>query len=93
MCGLCRSATGDPQPDPGSTQRRVKLPAVSRWDRSGALAAFMQAIRMGQEAESSGRDNLGSVALMFAAIVSAESGQPREIGNVWSELLASRVER
>ena len=61
----------------GKRARRVPLPPTEHWDRAGALAAFAQAIRTGQTPQISGRDNLGSLALMFAAISSAESGQPQ----------------
>ncbi len=54
--------------------RQVTLPNMPYIDRAGSLAAFVQAIRTGQAPESSGRDNLGSIALMNAAIESAMSG-------------------
>ena len=56
--------------------RRVELPALPQVDRAGSLAAFVEAVRTGQESETSGRDNLGSIALMNAAIESATSGRP-----------------
>jgi predicted dehydrogenase len=59
--------------------RRVTLPEVEHWDRAGSLAAFAAAVREGKEPSASGRDNLGSLKLMFAAIESAESGRPVEI--------------
>ncbi len=58
----------------GKPARRVELPAMAHIDRAGSLAAFAQAIREGREPESSGRENLGSVALMYATIDSAASG-------------------
>ena len=48
--------------------RRVELPELAQIDRAGTLAAFVRAIRTGQEPECSGRDNLGTLALMRAAI-------------------------
>jgi predicted dehydrogenase len=60
----------------GKPARRVELPAMPQTDRAGSLAAFAQAIRTGQEPECSGRDNLGSIALMYTAIESATSGLP-----------------
>ncbi len=63
----------------GKRARRVALPPIEHWDRAGSLAAFVQAIRTGQTAQISGRDNLGSLALIFAAISSAESGQPQAV--------------
>jgi predicted dehydrogenase len=58
----------------GKTARRVKLPELPAVDRAGALAAFVEAIETGGQPESSGRDNLGSVALMHAMIESATAG-------------------
>lgn len=63
----------------GKTARRVALPNLAQIDRAGTLAAFVQAIRTGQEPECSGRDNLGTLALMRAAIDAAETGQPQHI--------------
>ena len=60
----------------GKRARRIKLPELPQLDRAGSLAAFARAIREGQEPESSGRDNLGSIALAHAAIESATSGLP-----------------
>jgi predicted dehydrogenase len=63
----------------GKRPRRVTLPEVEHWDRAGSLAEFAAAIREGTQPTASGRDNLGSLALMFAAIESAESRRPVEI--------------
>jgi predicted dehydrogenase len=60
----------------GKAARRVALPELPALDRAGSLAAFIQAINSGEEPESSGRDNLGSIALMHAMIESAASGLP-----------------
>src|SRR5439155_2978316 len=60
----------------GKPARRVELPALPQVDRAGSLAAFVHAVRTGQEPESSGRDNLGSIGLMYAAVESAASGLP-----------------
>ena len=62
---------------PGKRARRLVLPNLPYWDRAGSLAAFVAAIRDGTEPQSSGRDNIGSLALMFAAIASAQTGQPQ----------------
>src|SRR6266567_77611 len=51
--------------------RRVYLPEITLTDRRGSLQAFVQAARTGQEPECSGRDNLHSLALMYAAVESA----------------------
>jgi predicted dehydrogenase len=60
----------------GKPARRVKLPELPAIDQAGSLAAFAQAIRTGHEPESSGRQNLGSLALAFATIESATAGLP-----------------
>lgn len=53
---------------------KIELPTLAHFDRAGSLATFRHAVATGVEPECSGRDNLGSIALMFAAIASAESG-------------------
>ena len=52
--------------------------------RAGALATFAAAVATGQEPESSGRANLGSLALMFAAARSASSGKVERVETVAS---------
>ncbi len=53
----------------------LDLPAPGRVDRAGALAAFVAAIAAGAEPEASGRDNVASLALTYAAIDSARRGR------------------
>ncbi|EFH84242.1 Gfo/Idh/MocA family protein [Ktedonobacter racemifer] len=61
----------------------VESPALVPTDFAGSLTAFVQAIRLGSEPGSSGRDNLKTLALMFAAIASAEQqGLPIEIASL-----------
>lgn len=60
----------------GKRLRAVKLPALEYVDRAGSLQAFAQAVESGEAPESSGRDNLKTLALMFAAIESAAHGSP-----------------
>jgi len=60
----------------GKRARRVPLPVLKYWDRAGSLAEFAAAVHSGREPLTSGRDNLASAALMFAAIQSAETGEP-----------------
>lgn len=43
-------------------------------DRAGSLLEFVNAVQAGREPESSGRENVRSLALMHAAIGSAEQG-------------------
>jgi predicted dehydrogenase len=61
----------------GKRARSVPLPELPYWDRAGSLAAFANAIHTGGEPLTSGRDNLNSLALMFAAIEAAETGAPQ----------------
>ena len=60
----------------GKRARSVTLPALAVTDRRGSLEAFVQAVETGQEPESSGRDNLHSLALMYAAVESVTSHVP-----------------
>jgi predicted dehydrogenase len=64
----------------GGRARRMRLPDLAHWDRAGAVAAFAGAIRSGATPPASGRDNLSSLALMFATIRSAETGLPQQVG-------------
>jgi predicted dehydrogenase len=51
--------------------RTLKLPPVRPHGRAGALAAFAAAVQSGKEPETSGRDNLKSLAVVEAAVASA----------------------
>jgi predicted dehydrogenase len=57
----------------GKRARRAGLPAVPYVDRAGTLSAFAEAVLTGTEPETSGRDNLRSLALMSAMIESART--------------------
>jgi predicted dehydrogenase len=57
-----------------------ELPAVPLLDQAGSLAEFVDAVRTGREPESSGRANLGSLALALAAVESSERGAPVTLG-------------
>jgi predicted dehydrogenase len=59
---------------PGGPVTPVALEPVELHGRAGSLRAFARAVETGTEPETSGRDNLGSVALMEAAVASAKSG-------------------
>ena len=63
----------------GKRPRQVSLPAVSRIDRWGTLTEFATAIREQREPETSGRDNLGTIAFMRAAVESAKQDVPIEV--------------
>jgi predicted dehydrogenase len=66
----------------GKRPRRIDLPEVQHIDRAGSLRAFARAVAVGEEPESSGRDNLGSISLMYAAIESATKGTPVKLSQV-----------
>ena len=62
------------------------LKAPPHLDRAGCLAAFRQAVETGQLPRyfSDGRDNANSLAIVEAAVISAETGQPAEIAEILS---------
>lgn len=76
------SSRNMPEPDSvsicplGKRIQHIKLPDYPLTDRHGSLNAFRQAIQSGQEPESSGRDNLKTLSLMFTVIESALSEKP-----------------
>jgi hypothetical protein len=45
-------------------------------DRAGSLDAFTRALASGATPESAGAENLGSLALAYGAIQSADCGEP-----------------
>jgi predicted dehydrogenase len=48
----------------------------------GAMAELLSAIEADREPENSARDNLDTLKLTYAAVASAEDGQPKEPGSV-----------
>ena len=56
--------------------RTITLPTVPRTGTWGTLTEFAAAIRTGREPETSGRNNLGTIALMAAAVESATLREP-----------------
>jgi len=56
--------------------RTITLPPVPRTGTWGTLTEFAAAIRSGREPETSGRNNLGTIALMAAAVESAALREP-----------------
>ncbi|MEO8286016.1 MAG: Gfo/Idh/MocA family oxidoreductase [Chloroflexota bacterium] len=63
----------------GKRARRIELPTLLQIDRAGSLRAFARAVATGEEPESSGRDNLSSLGLTYAAIESSITGVPVRI--------------
>jgi predicted dehydrogenase len=61
------------------TVESVELPTAEHHDRQGGLQAFARAVEGGPTPETSGRDNLRSLALMEAATRSAASGMPEDV--------------
>ena len=61
-------------------ERKVALPEVKPHGRAGALAHFAHAVQSGTEPETSGRDNLGTLALVHAAVASAATGEAVVVG-------------
>ena len=60
----------------GGEPRMIALSAAPRTGTFGTLTEFVTAIRSGREPETSGRHNLGTIALMEAAVESAALRQP-----------------
>jgi len=55
-----------------SRRRKImKLPEMARIDRAGTLTEFAMSIREGREPETSGHDNLGTMAMVEAAVESS----------------------
>jgi predicted dehydrogenase len=65
---LVREADGE--------ERELALPALPLVDWAGSLAEFAAAVREGREPETSGRENLGTLALTLAAVESAARDAP-----------------
>jgi predicted dehydrogenase len=71
--------------------QRVKLAALRQVDRGGTLGEFSRAIREDSEPETSGRDNIRSLALTIAAVESARSRKPVDLADVLSVSAGHRV--
>ena len=65
----------------GARARSVRLPEM-RVDRWGTLTEFANAIRERREPECSGRENLGTLAFMEAAVESATTHEPVKVRRV-----------
>jgi len=79
----CRGDYQDPSVDRVTVRKvgakrpkAVKLVQLPDTDRGGSLRAFAEAIQSGKEPETSGRDNLHTLALMNAAIEASQIGAP-----------------
>jgi predicted dehydrogenase len=59
-----------------SAQEKVEPLEVPLMGPDACLAEFIAALKEGREPECSGRDNLQSLAIVFAAVRSAETGRP-----------------
>lgn len=57
-------------------ERPVSLPQLARTDRAGSLTEFARSVRDDRQPETSGRDNLSSLAITYAAIESARTSRP-----------------
>jgi predicted dehydrogenase len=66
----------------GRRRKIMKLPAMTRIDRAGTLTEFASSIRAGREPETSGRDNLGTMAMVGAAVESARRAEWVQIAAV-----------
>jgi predicted dehydrogenase len=70
-------------PGQDAKQEEVKRP-MGAGGQDGLLAEFVSAIQEGREPECSGKDNLQSLAIVFAAVESAENGgKPVEIADLF----------
>lgn len=63
----------------GRQRTKLVLPTVERTDRAGTLTEFVTAVAEGRQPQNSGRDNLSTLALTYAAVESAASGDPVKI--------------
>lgn len=59
----------------GEPPRPIPQPTAAASDRLGSLTEFRAAVAAGRDAETSGRDNLGSLAIVLACVESVESGE------------------
>jgi predicted dehydrogenase len=60
----------------GKEPEALTLPTLQYLDRAGSLSAFARAVKRGEEPETSGRDNLRTLALTLAALRSAQTNAP-----------------
>jgi predicted dehydrogenase len=60
----------------GGPPKPIAIPSMKRIDRWATLAEFASAVSNGREPRSSGRDNIGTLALVNAAVKSAALRKP-----------------
>ena len=60
----------------GGGPRSVPLPPIEWTGPWGTLEEFADSIEEGRESETSGRNNLGTIAMMDAAVESARRREP-----------------
>ncbi|HTI15519.1 MAG TPA: Gfo/Idh/MocA family oxidoreductase [Dictyobacter sp.] len=60
----------------GKEPKKITMPKMAQIDRAGSLAAFAAAVQQGTQPETTGRDNLRTLSLMFAAIEAAKTEHP-----------------
>lgn len=77
----CRGYNNAPNTDEvyvqphGEKKRKLKLDPMPEYDRLGSVAEFGRAIASGTEPGTSGRENLGTLALTYGTISAAQSGE------------------
>ncbi|MGD8237236.1 MAG: Gfo/Idh/MocA family oxidoreductase [Armatimonadota bacterium] len=69
---------------PGDKATREEIPPddIALTGPDAILAEFVAAVKEGREPECSGRDNINSLAMTTAAVMSAEQGRKVEIGEL-----------
>jgi predicted dehydrogenase len=70
----------------GGEERVIALPPAARTGGWGTVTEFAAAIEAGREPETSGRRNLGTIALMAAAVESAALRAPVSIDRTWKPI-------
>jgi predicted dehydrogenase len=61
---------------------QIELPEIPRTEQAETLHLFAESIRSGVPAPISGADNLHSFGAVMAGVLSAQSGQPVDVGKM-----------
>ena len=69
----------------GVPAERIQLPPARHPDRAGSLVAFAEAVATGREPETSGRRNLATLALTYAAVRSASEHRRVDVRELLDE--------